>query len=333
MARRPGAWVTRRGDKWRLIVRRPGGGTTSATYATEAQARRVAIAYQQQLELGDLSVEEALKEYRRHLIEKGNKPSSITTTMHRLRPLASVGLMASLKRRAIEPLLTGAVDTRKNALGQWRTFFRWCCKQGYLKRDPSEGVEVVGRRRRGKEQLTVDECRALLEHCLSSANTDDGALAAACALLLGLRAGELADLRVRDLDAGGSVLLVARAKTRAGIRRVAVPEVLRVPLLLRGGRRLDAGIPRAGLLDLTRYGVLYHVKRLCREAGVPEVTAHGLRGTHATLATEAGVTGPLVAAALGHESETVTQRHYIADGTTEQAQRQRALRVLQGGRP
>ena len=329
MARQPGAWVTRRGRKWRVIVRRPGGGTTSRTYATEAQAEKVADEFRRQLELGDLSVEEAIEEYRQWLIEKGNKPSSIATTMHRLRPLESVGLVANLKRRSIEKLLTGSVDTRKNTLGQWRTFFRWCKQKGYLRRDPSEGVEVVGRRRRGKEQLTVDEARNLAAYCGHVASTDDGAMATLLALVLGLRASEVVGIRARDLDDGGSVVVVRGTKTASAWRRVVLPELLAEPMRLRRGL-VEVGNP--ALLNLSRHGVLYHVKRLCREAGVPEVTAHGLRGTHATLATEAGITGPMVAAALGHANEGVTQRHYIADGTTEQAQRQRALRVLQGGR-
>ena len=36
------------------------------------------------------------------------------------------------------------------------------------------------------------------------------------------------------------------------------------------------------------------------------VTAHGMRGLHSTLAMEAGVTGHVVAASLGHERVTTT---------------------------
>jgi integrase len=48
-------------------------------------------------------------------------------------------------------------------------------------------------------------------------------------------------------------------------------------------------------------------------AGVDSESAqdpHGLRGTHATLAVQAGVTGDAVARALGHESFAVTTDHY-----------------------
>ena len=44
------------------------------------------------------------------------------------------------------------------------------------------------------------------------------------------------------------------------------------------------------------------VARICALAGVPTVCAHAMRGLHSTLAVQSGVTGHVVAAALGHES-------------------------------
>jgi hypothetical protein len=38
------------------------------------------------------------------------------------------------------------------------------------------------------------------------------------ALLFGMRASEITDLPVRDLDAGGTVIRIAHAKSQAGIR-------------------------------------------------------------------------------------------------------------------
>jgi hypothetical protein len=45
---------------------------------------------------------------------------------------------------------------------------------------------------------------------------------------------------------------------------------------------------------------------------VPEVTAHGMRGLHGTLAVERGATTHVVAQALGHESETTSRESYIS---------------------
>ncbi|MDB4982108.1 MAG: hypothetical protein JWM82_2860, partial [Myxococcales bacterium] len=60
----------------------------------------------------------------------------------------------------------------------------------------------------------------------------------------------------------------------------------------------------------TRHWVLRSVKRCCEAAGVRVVSPHGLRGTHAKMAREVGVSGVLLAQAMGHESETTTTEHY-----------------------
>ena len=61
---------------------------------------------------------------------------------------------------------------------------------------------------------------------------------------------------------------------------------------------------------------------------MPVVCPHSLRGLHATLATEAGATSHVVAAALGHTSPAVTQAHYIQSGTTQRARTRRVAGKL-----
>ena len=51
--------------------------------------------------------------------------------------------------------------------------------------------------------------------------------------------------------------------------------------------------------------------RRCREAGVPEISIHGLRHTHASLLLFAGVSIGSVARRLGHASMTTTQKTYL----------------------
>ena len=65
---------------------------------------------------------------------------------------------------------------------------------------------------------------------------------------------------------------------------------------------------------------------------MPVVPPHWLRGTHASLAMTAGATGDLVAAALGHESFTTTERHYARAEAIAGATQVGALRELGVGR-
>jgi integrase len=97
---------------------------------------------------------------------------------------------------------------------------------------------------------------------------------------------------------------------------------------------LDALARRAGergearVFDFSRYWVLDQVKRLCQKAGVKEVTTHGMRGLHATLATAAGATSELVAAQLGHTTPAITERHYTDPAALEAAASDRVLDAL-----
>jgi integrase len=108
---------------------------------------------------------------------------------------------------------------------------------------------------------------------------------------------------VRDLDDGGKLLWIPDSKTEAGRRTLRVPELLQ-PYLA----RLAEGKPSETLLfgHHWRDWVRKWVARICTAAGVPSVTAHGMRGLHSTLAVEHGVSAQVVAAALGHVSSTTT---------------------------
>jgi integrase len=60
-------------------------------------------------------------------------------------------------------------------------------------------------------------------------------------------------------------------------------------------------------------------------AGVTVVTAQGLRGTHATLAEEAGTAPLAVAKSMGHTGHDVTERQYLAPGTTDRVRQRAAI--------
>jgi integrase len=66
----------------------------------------------------------------------------------------------------------------------------------------------------------------------------------------------------------------------------------------------------------------------CDEAEIPRVCVHSLRGLHATLAPEAGVSSHAVASALGHTSAAVTHAHYVQPGTTQRMSTKRVTKTL-----
>lgn len=326
-------------NKFRVrVIDRETGRMTSTIHTTEEEARakmrKIKREYARPI---GIPFSKALNEYELFLRAKGNRMRSVTTTIQRLN-----GFFAGVKNtddltheRAAKiwatfttsPTRAGsppAVDTARNTLNQAKTFVRWMIGMGWSKvADPLGKIVPNGRRKRGKPQLVgIDESKRFLATALELGRGGDaGATAAAVALLMGLRASEITDRTVRELDDGGRILLITRAKTEAGVRRLMVPEVLQ-PLLgeLAKGKASDAR-----LFPFNRHGVLRAVGRVCKAAGVTVVPAHGLRGTHATLAVGVGLSAPAVAAALGHESFVTTARHYARAEAIDDA---RAARVL-----
>lgn len=213
---------------------------------------------------------------------------------------------------AYDALCAGyAVDTHQQSLKAARQM--WRDLYGKASPNPWSEVAPVGRRTKGKTQLTIDESRAFLASALTIGKYQRGGVAAALCLCLALRSGEIVALRGRDIDDGGRLLWVQRGKTESARRCLEVPEVLRSPLLELARRAGFAG----RLFPYDRRWVYYFVDQVCEAANVTRVCPHGLRGTHATIARSAGATGEIVASALGHSNPTVTREHYIAPGTEE----------------
>lgn len=57
--------------------------------------------------------------------------------------------------------------------------------------------------------------------------------------------------------------------------------------------------------------VNHYLERLCKKAGIPVISVHGLRHTHASLLLYAGVSIASVARRLGHSNMNTTQQTYL----------------------
>lgn len=327
--------------RWRVVVRAPGSERDYRYFKTEREAEKIADAVRAEFKQESLTIAGAIDLYMEHQELKGNKESTRKTTRFRLDsmfPDQTDQYVIDIEKRHAQKLYdklckTGKkVDTHRNTLNQTRSFWKWLKKRDYVYENPWEEVEGVGRRNKGKPQLTAVESRRLLDHLQARAGGDEGALGAMVALLLGLRSGEVVSLRVRDIDFDAGVAHIRGGKTDAATRRVVLPEVLASTLLAtilpeipdRGGdRELFAG---------SRHWLRSACLRLCREAGVTEVGPHGLRGTHASLASSAGMSSRAVAETLGHASPNITERHYSTEESRAAGKQKRVLKLLKGGK-
>lgn len=334
-------------NRWRVLLVSAGGEKALTDYESEEEARQVVRSLKRELSKGgNRTVAEAREKYEAYMREdKGNKERSITATSWRLgiffheedllidelTPARCRGYYEALRTRprpnTNRPL---AVDSHRNILAEAKSFLKWCVGQRWIARNPLEEVIGVGRRRHGKAQLRIDEARRWQAKAVEFAEQGQtGAVAAMMSLVMGMRASEIVSRVVRDLDDDGRLLWIPETKTEAGKRTLPVPEFLQPYLrqVAKGKAPSDSLFGRHWR-DWPREWV----QRICRAAKVPEVTAHGMRGLHGTLAVERGATTHVVAQALGHESETTSRESYISREAITHADQRRVLTVLAGGR-
>jgi integrase/recombinase XerD len=191
-----------------------------------------------------------------------------------------------------------------------RSFLRFCFIEGLVEADLSQAaLPVTGRRRSSLPRgITKPDANALLACCdrRSAVGRRDYALIITV-LRLGLRASEVAGLRLDDIDWRAGELVVRGKGARSD----------RLPLPADVGRSiasyLQRGRPRSKQREVflrarAPFGpiapgtVSSTVRRACRRAGVVEVGAHRLRHTVACEMVFAGVPLVQIAQVLRHHS-------------------------------
>lgn len=349
---------------WRCKIKTSAGQRSAPLGRTEREALRLAERVAADLaRLGGLTIRDSIDVLVAEKSQNGARQATLDGTRRALvvfwrelldGPISRVTERSAQQqydrlRQGVDPR-TGrqlSVDTQRCYLKHGKAWARWVIKQGWLRGpSPLDGIQAVGRRRRGKPQLTRIEVSKLISTCLEVATDGDlGAVAVLLAIFMGLRASEVLSRVVRDIDAAEDpdsgeqiqVLHVCdreeldfRLKTGESARSPAVHPLLQ-PLLAKlaaGKEPTDPLFPGRLGGQRRRQWLWVEVKRFCTLSKVPVVSPHALRGTLATQAGAAGVRLDLISAVLGHGSTSITQQHYLRPGTLDRAQRERGLLSL-----
>lgn len=195
--------------------------------------------------------------------------------------------------------------------------------EGLIDRDPTRKAIVKGKAPREKKQryLNQFELHKLLSNLdlASKLNWDWMILLIA---KTGLRFSEALAVTPKDFDFTHQSLSVDKTwdykegtgflptKNRSSVRKVAIDWQLIVQF-----SELVKGLPEDQPIFVC--GRVYNstvnsvLARRCFQAGVPTISVHGLRHTHASLLLFAGVSIASVARRLGHSSMNTTQKTYL----------------------
>lgn len=223
-----------------------------------------------------------------------------------------------------------------------RAMFYWAARRDLIPTNPFERVELVGKPKRGKKQLTADEGERFVKVGIEKfvRSSDQLALAAVVCITTGGRASEVLKRIIADVDEGGTVLIVrereadaqagaATVKNVSSNRRLFLhPQLQPLVAALAAGRHAEA-------LLFGRYGykaeaqsLRKKVHQICKAAKVPKVTTHSLRGWYATSIYRRSLDPSQTAAMLGHSDFRMTERCYLDPSGTAQARVAHVGRLL-----
>ena len=195
--------------------------------------------------------------------------------------------------------------------------------EGLIDRDPTRKAIVKGKTPRKKKKKYLNQFE-LHEH-LSGLDLQPQINWDWMILLIaktGLRFSEALAITPRDFDFSRQVLSISKTwdykegtgflptKNRSSIRKVAIDWQLIVQF-----STLVKELPEDSPIFV--HGRVYNstvnnlLARRCAQVGIPTISVHGLRHTHASLLLFAGVSIASVARRLGHSSMNTTQKTYL----------------------
>lgn len=195
--------------------------------------------------------------------------------------------------------------------------------EGLIPRDPTRKAIIKGKTPRHKRHKYLNQFE--LHKLISELNLTPPLSWDWFILLVaktGMRFSEALALTPQDFDFSKQVLTINKTwnykeeggflptKNRSSVRKIQLDwqTIIQFAELIKG-LPLDKPIfAKHKVFNSTVNDVL---TRHCKKAGLPEISIHGLRHTHASLLLFAGVSIASVARRLGHASMTTTQKTYL----------------------
>jgi integrase len=338
MARVDDRWLTKagartalygKGSRWQAVWTEAGGERKKSFKTKDsAKAHLTRIDHEQRSgtyvskDLGRVFVRDLLPDWV--AAQAQLKPSTLAATRSDVRatiaPYWGKWILADIRRADVQAWVSGmgkAARTVDTIYGRFRSFLNWCVEEGRITASPAKGVNLPRGVKREHIYLTVAEVGQLADAITPHYRDLVWFLATT-----GLRFGEAAELRVKDVHLRRQRIRVARSITDVEGRMLIGPpkggKERDVPVTAFVSRRLEARLQGKGREDLlfpTPRGKAMRSNNFKRRdydnavlaAGLPAgLWVHDLRHTAASLAIHSGASVKSVQRMLGHASAKIT---------------------------
>lgn len=195
--------------------------------------------------------------------------------------------------------------------------------EGLIERDPTRKAIIKGKTPKAKKIKYLNQFEL---HKLISDLDLDRTLSWDWFILLvaktGMRFSEALAVTPKDFDFSRQTLSISKTwdyksssgfmptKNQSSVRKIQIDWQLIIQFseLIKGLPEDEPIFVHGNIYNSTVNDIL---ERHCNHAGIPTISIHGLRHTHASLLLFAGVSIASVAQRLGHSSMTTTQKTYL----------------------
>jgi integrase len=224
-------------------------------------------------------------------------------------------------RYVTEELLmqSAAIKTTKDTIGDLSAFFSWMEARGMIDSNPFKGLSgSVKEHTRGtpdkikRREWTEEELKKLLTGIPKG---DKRYICAVIALYSGMRANEIAELEVKDVN--DDYFHIPEGKTESSVRNVPIHPVIKALVKECKEKSYDGylipGLKRGGEDNKRGHYLIKRLSRLIRvNLGItdPKVVFHSLRKNFSTALENAQVPEHIAQQIVGHKKQSLTYGLY-----------------------
>ena len=267
--------------------------------------------------------------YIKKIERNGNSSSTIKVKREQIIKVIVIleTLGAILLKDLCPALLYKTMDEITNFVGYastLREFLRYLYKEQITETDLSVFVPRAYKKKTVPSVYSREETRRLLDSFNSETPSGlRGAAFAILALRLGMRAGDIANLKLDDIDYTGKAINFTQRKTNASHCLELIPEVERTIIAYLENARPASDSPYIFLSLLPPYRsiekstIFYVISEQMKRAGIEQKNRrrgpHSLRATFASELVEEGVSYDVVRTIMGHEEPTALKKYVQFD--------------------
>ena len=270
------------------------------------------------------------KRFMIDMLAKGLKQSSIVNYMNLIKPffdmvgknyseISSQDITDYIAIRKVKPGANGKMCSQTyiaNINKVLFIFFEWAYRKHHIDVDIMRDVDRIRPKQKRKERLSLEE----IEECRENVKNDREKALLELMLSTGVRVGEIANMKIEDIDFHKRKIHIPDGKTDYAERDVYLTVKARNALRKYIGNRLNGFVfrPDKNIIDdampITTGSINKWAKDIGERAGCHcATTVHVYRKTFASVEYQRTKDVKYVSILLGHSSTEVTGRYYLVD--------------------